>query len=162
MDTGRVIRAMYGISNSKHAKPQFKNRIMVRYGKAYAVNDICVLTIHEPFFSQHGLNCLEDIVENDNRYGFEISPTPNVYDTDDSKPWIKTKFDVFLDQAEQSACLNEFGRVLIDPVELAKVLRVFSAARLDPFLECLGDKLYVYAFDNSRDIQIECVLMGMR
>lgn len=147
MDTVRIIKALFNISNAPRFKNHFENNIYVRFGYAYVANSIAIMRVQFPFVREHGFDDWESIYydEHSRMYLFQDSIEPS------------TRFDELVRYPKTTG----YGFSRFDPVELARILRVFSACNVEPMM---------YIFDNSemileafkKEISIEAKLMGMR
>ena len=149
MDTVRIIKALFNISNApKFRKPAFENSVNVRFGYAYAVNDISIVRISFPFVREHGFSNWEHIVYDDEtrRYGFEDAE-------------VSCRLDEMVEYPENPYT----GFSAFNPVELARILRVFSACDENPIITIMQDHyMLLEAYNSKKGLCITAKLMGMR
>ena len=142
-----IIKSLFNVSNAPRYKNVFENKIFVRFGYAYAANSIAIVRIQFPFVHDKGFDDWESIYydEQSRMYLFENTIEPS------------TRFDELVRYPKTKG----YGFSRFDPVELARLLRVFSACNVEPMM---------YIFDNSemvleafkKEISIEAKLMGMK
>lgn len=149
MDTVRIIKSLFNISNApKFRKPALENSVNVRFGYAYAANNISIVRISFPFVRERGFSDWESIVydEKTRKYGFEDA-----------------KVSCRLDEMVEYPSKPEYGFSVFNPVELARILRVFSACELNPIITVMQDHyMLLEAYDSKKEVCITAKLMEMR
>ena len=148
MDTIRIIKSLFNISNApKFRKPAFENSVNVRFGYAYAANGISLVRISFPFVMERGFTDWESIVydEKTRKYGFE-----------DANATYR------LDEMIEYPSKPEYGFSAFNPVELARILRVFSACEVNSIITVMQDHyMLLEAYDSKKEVCITAKLMGM-
>ena len=148
LDTVRIVKALYNVSNSPRYRNQFQNKVYVADGYAYAANQIACVKIRFPFVCERGLSHWERITydEDTRRYGFaELEEYPCDFER------VLGVNDV------------QLGFCKFDATELARVLRLFSACGEEPTITVHQDHtMYLEASNGRKDIYMLAKLMGMR